>query len=182
MEHEAPIIATDAAFSIIGCDLRMSELNWNQMTRQKLRRLGFTMIELLIVIGIMGILLAIIVNKYGGLVVRAREAEVKASLAAIRSAISIYYSDNAGAYPDNISVGLVANQKYLTKLPTVTIPAVPGTSNKGHFEVTGEKLLSTPDDDVYTGIWMYNPGPANWGQVLVNCVHSDSKGIPWSNY
>lgn len=66
--------------------------------RSKISR-GYTIIELLIVMAIIGILLGIVTPQYDLLLVRANQAKAKAELASLRSAMNIYYSTNEGLWP-----------------------------------------------------------------------------------
>ena len=75
---------------------------------------GFTLVEIIIVLTLIGILVAIIVPIYRNSVVRAREAVLKENLFHIRDAISKYYYDKQ-KYPTALD-DLVTN-KYLSKLP-----------------------------------------------------------------
>jgi type II secretion system protein G len=59
---------------------------------------GFTIVELLIVIVVIGILAAITIVAYNGVQARARDTTRKSDLSIIAKAINLYYSDN-GAYP-----------------------------------------------------------------------------------
>jgi len=68
----------------------------------KKQRKGFTLVELVIVIAILGILAAYAVPKYQGLVEEARSAEARAQLGTVRSALGIYYAKNHGVYPNTI--------------------------------------------------------------------------------
>ncbi|HNG46017.1 MAG TPA: prepilin-type N-terminal cleavage/methylation domain-containing protein, partial [Elusimicrobiota bacterium] len=70
-----------------------------------MKKNGFTLIELMLVVAIIGLLAAIAIPKFANLVVKSREAAMKGQLGAIRSALSIYYSDNEGFYPPSIVVG-----------------------------------------------------------------------------
>lgn len=78
------------------------------------RRGGFTLIELMIVMSIVGILAAIAVPNYQWALIRAREAVLSENLYGIRSAIDQYYADQ-GQYPDTLE-DLVA-RKYLRAVP-----------------------------------------------------------------
>jgi general secretion pathway protein G len=76
---------------------------------------GFNLIEILIVMAIIGILVAIIIPNYKQSIVRAKEAVLKENLFQIRDAISKYYFDKK-KYPSTLS-DLVAN-RYLRDIPT----------------------------------------------------------------
>src|SRR3954454_17240373 len=77
------------------------------------RSKGFTLIELMIVVAIIGILAAVAVPKFADLVTKSKEASVKGALGAVRSALSIYYGDTEGSYPTNLFVGLTTGNKYM---------------------------------------------------------------------
>lgn len=62
---------------------------------------GFTLIELLIVISIIGILASALVVNYIGVRSRGRDAQRKADLRQIQSALELYRSDSIG-YPANL--------------------------------------------------------------------------------
>jgi len=56
---------------------------------------GFTLIELVIIIVILGILAAVAIPKYQNISGEAREASCRASLGGLRSAITIFYANQA---------------------------------------------------------------------------------------
>lgn len=57
-------------------------------------RKGFTLVELMVVIGIIGTLVAIAVPSYQKYIARSRQAEAKAKLSGIFSAEKAFYADN----------------------------------------------------------------------------------------
>lgn len=59
---------------------------------------GFTIVELLIVIVVIGILAAITIVAYGGITERARFSSMRSDLTSINKAVQLYYVQN-GAYP-----------------------------------------------------------------------------------
>ncbi len=59
---------------------------------------GFTIVELLIVIVVIGILAAITIVAYNGIQSRATFSKVQSDLSAVNKALQVYYADN-GSYP-----------------------------------------------------------------------------------
>ena len=148
---------------------------------------GFTLIELMIVVAIIGILAAIAIPKFADLVTRSKESSVKGSLGALRSAVSIYYSDNEGFFPTDLNVGLTTNSKYLQIIPSVTVPPVTAQSNPGHTVSSGvDAGNGTTITDGGIGadgdIWYYTNSGNNLGNVAVECTHNDTKGNLWTSY
>ncbi|MEW5875754.1 MAG: prepilin-type N-terminal cleavage/methylation domain-containing protein [Candidatus Zixiibacteriota bacterium] len=56
---------------------------------------GFTLIELVIIIAVLGIIAAVAIPKYVDMIGEARESACKGALGGLRSAISIYYANTA---------------------------------------------------------------------------------------
>lgn len=84
-----------------------------------LQNSGFTLLELLVVIGIMGILIAIGVQSYTALNKQARDGRRIADLQSVRTALESYRAQN-GAYPTNLSP--IVPSGYLNALPTDPVP------------------------------------------------------------
>ena len=59
------------------------------------REKGFTLIELVIIIVVLGILASVAIPKYKNIVAESREAACKGSLGSLRSGVSIYYANAA---------------------------------------------------------------------------------------
>lgn len=62
---------------------------------------GFTIIELMVVIAIIGLLASIVMVSLGGAREKSRDSRRQADLKSIQLALSLYYNDN-GMYPKNI--------------------------------------------------------------------------------
>src|ERR1035437_7112670 len=107
---------------------------------------GFTLIELMIVVAIIGILAAIAIPQFANLVSKSQEGRTKANLGTIRSALSIYYGDLEGWYPTgaNALTNLTLSNRYLTKIPTADLPAT--ANSAGHGAVSTESDGVTADD------------------------------------
>jgi prepilin-type N-terminal cleavage/methylation domain-containing protein len=134
---------------------------------------GFTLLELIIVVAIIGILAAIAIPKMANAVQLSKEGALKGNLGALRGAIHAYYADHEGTFPPDLA-SLAAGGQYIAKLPLVKEITDHGASDSA--------LLGTAADDA--GGWVYNnvTGDPNQGSVQVNCTHTDSKGAVWTTY
>lgn len=79
-----------------------------------MRRGGFTLIELIVVMAILAILITIAAPRYFGHIDNAKEASLKQSLNVMRDAIDKFHGD-LGRYPDNLEE--LVNKRYLRKVP-----------------------------------------------------------------
>ncbi|MEN8222981.1 MAG: type II secretion system protein [Acidobacteriota bacterium] len=75
---------------------------------------GFTLVEILIVLTIIGILLSIVIPQYKNSVIKAKEAVLKENLFQIRDAISKYYKDK-NKYPASLED--LVTSRYLRIVP-----------------------------------------------------------------
>jgi len=75
---------------------------------------GFTLVEILIVMTIIGILLSIVIPQYKNSVVKAKEAVLKENLFQIRDSISKYYKDKS-KYPASLED--LVSSRYLRIVP-----------------------------------------------------------------
>ena len=119
--------------------------------RGQVNQKGFTLVEIVIIIVVLGILAAVAIPKYQNITGEAKEAACRAALGSLRSAITIYYANAAvktgtATWPtidDLRTVGVVMEQ---------SIPENPYAEFAPDSIVTG----ATPDSTVGTrGGWAY---------------------------
>lgn len=78
------------------------------------KRRGFTLIELMVVLTVIGLLLAIVVPDYVGRVRRAEEAVLQENLTLMRDALDKHFAD-VGRYPASLEE--LVSKKYLRAIP-----------------------------------------------------------------
>ena len=71
---------------------------------QKRTQQGFTIVELLIVIVVIGILAALVITTYNGIQQKGRNTERTTDLKAVQGQLEAYYAQN-GAYPATTNLG-----------------------------------------------------------------------------
>src|SRR5665647_866363 len=91
----------------------MKGLIMNQYREKRNRQAGFTLIELMVVIIILGVLAGLIIPRVMGRPDEARQAKAKMQIESLESALKLYKLDN-GSYPTT-EQGL----KALVEAPTI---------------------------------------------------------------
>ncbi len=134
---------------------------------------GFTLLELMVVIAVIALLAGIAIPKFGEAMRTSTEGQSRANLGSIRKALSIYFTDMDGQYPESLS-DLTVNARYLKRLPKAKMPG-------WHADSSAITLGATPND---LGGWLYDGtgGSATLGITRLNCTHTDVKGSVWTAY
>ena len=86
---------------------------------------GFTLIELMVVVVIIGILAAIAIPNFIAMERRAKEASVKGSMHTIELALEDYATGSGGTYPGNLAVQGTGEAQFSCNLPNATPPNDP---------------------------------------------------------
>lgn len=137
---------------------------------------GFTLIELMVVVAIIGILMASGILAFSGAQRNARDAKRIADLHAIGTALEQYYADNNGVYPTSLanSTNNMLVQNFIGQyFPTESAPISNGNTNPqeiGTYYVntnaTGSRYC------VYMRIYFGSSGLENTSRL--NCTGSSA--------
>jgi len=146
---------------------------------------GFTLIELMIVVAIIGILAAIAIPRFAQLIDKAREAGARGNLGALRSAIAIYYGDNKGQWPQSLDTsGFSASGEsfpafvptYMSKIPKATLQRSNPHNNTNtiDYTTTEQNLYISKGQITDLGGWIYS---SRSGDCRINCNQRDTVSV-----
>lgn len=146
---------------------------------------GFTLVELMIVVSILGILAAIAMPEFQNYQQKAKEAQAKANLKILREAIERYNADHGvpPGYPSNnpnnmpsyvfVIIQLVNNKDYLSQLPRNPF------NNHLAIQVLPNNSPITEDITYPKKGWIYHPATKT---IKINMAGTDSEGRSFSEY
>ena len=134
-----------------------------------MRRRGFTLVEVLIVVIILGILGTVVSQVYSAAARNAREAALVTNLIGIRGVIQTYRSKFKGRYPETIAE---------LEQAIGPIPVNPFNGGQAVRIVDNARTYTIDEDDTIDGVkigWIYHPRS---GSLWANTGGATSKGRP----
>jgi len=128
---------------------------------------GYTLVEILLAVAILGMITAIIVPRFNKQTPRTGIGKTRASLEVLRIAVRLYY-EQEGAWP---GADLTDLSDGSAPSGYVYLPQIPAEG------ITGQnRIVNLPD---YAGGWVWE----TTGHVLrPNILGNDAEGTPYSNY
>jgi general secretion pathway protein G len=131
------------------------------------KKSGFTLVEILIVVIILGILAAVVIPQFASATGDTRESSVMANLKAVRSQLQLYRAQHQDIWPDDLEAQLTSftdvegntNATYTSTFRfgpyMVSVPPNPWTGSTAITTVTGVDTTYSPAGDMNQG-WWYN--------------------------
>jgi len=121
----------------------------NSLSKKIIGNSGFTVIELMVVLTIIGILSAIGVNYHRKAIIQTKEAVLKEDLFQMRDALEQYYADKS-KYPQDLQT--LVDDGYMRKIPTDPI-----TRSSDTWELIYEEPVDN-DPDYEVGVYDVRSG------------------------
>jgi len=137
--------------------------------------LGFTLVELLIVIIIVAVVAAIAVPRFMDSGQRAKEASLRANLKLVRNAVLNFYSDT-GYYPSTLADLTGETAPANGKDRTGALRAINSSNYRGPY------LYQVPVDPISSSSFIYGLSLPNVGKVTASASGNGLDGTAYSTW
>jgi len=151
-----------------------------------MKKRGFTLIELMIVIAIIGLMAAIALPRFAGVSDSAKVAQVQGDLTSVRTSISMFYVKSNSAFPilkgENQDLNTVKSPRatftdyysksYLPKPPAFNDGKIVVNSTNIVYEINGTV--------VYEGGWVYDVTNGDFFAAIKQGAYGDN--TDWSEF
>ena len=141
------------------------------MTKQS----GFTLIELMVVVAVIGVLSAIAIPQYQNYVARAQVAEGFSLVSSGKMAVAEYYNENGSFPTDNATARLGAANTIIGKyVGSVTVGnagalTVAYNTTTAHEKLQGKNFVLTPTDNGGSISWACGVGTVGVDYLPNSC-------------
>ena len=136
---------------------------------------GFTLIELMIVVAIIGVLSAVAIPQYQNYVARAQVSEGFSLLGSGKMAVAEYYNENGSFPKDNATARLGAANTIIGKyVGSVTVGnagalTVAFNTSTAHSDLQGKNFVLTPKDNGGSISWTCGVGTVGVDYLPNSC-------------
>jgi general secretion pathway protein G len=143
--------------------------------RRLVGRAGFTLVELLVVIVVLGALAAIVVPRFLGAGERSREAALKSDLRILRGAVTIFEND-CKAFPHYLS------DLAVTKAPASGLDRDGKTKAINAADWNGPYVEEVPNDPISGKAFIYIIESPNVGKVKSSATGTARDGTKYEDW
>jgi len=137
----------------------LAQMETTQMKKQQ----GFTLIELMMVVAIIGILAAIAIPAYQDHTIRTQVSEGLSLSDGVKTAVTEFYQDQGGFPADNVTAGIEAavniTGKYVTGVAVAAGVITVTYGRDADAKIAGATLTMTPLDNAGSVSWTCASAP-----------------------